>query len=73
MKSFHSNPNNTDSSDIDNNTLILTRTISRKDIIKGNFNNVETTYKFTEEDSFQDQLDALADLLCRMFEEQEGD
>ena len=73
MKSFHSNTNDTDSSNIDNSTLILTRTISRKDIIKGNFNNIETTYKITEEESFQDQLDALADLFCRMFEEQEGD
>lgn len=73
MKSFHSNPNDTDSSNIDNSTLILTRTISRKDIIKGNFNNIETTYKITKEESFQDQLDALADLFCRMFEEQEGD
>lgn len=73
MESFHSNPTNSEISNIDNKTLILTRTVSRKDIIEGDFNNVETTYKFTEEDSFQDQLDALADLLCRMFEEQEGD
>ena len=73
MESFHSNPTNSDISNIDNSTLILTRTISRKDIIKGNFNNIETTYKITEEESFQDQLDALADLFCRMFEEQEGD
>lgn len=73
MESFHSNPTNSDISNIDNSTLILTRTVSRKDIIEGDFNNVETTYKFTEEDSFQNQLDALADLFCRMFEEQEGD
>lgn len=73
MESFHSKPTNSDISNIDNSTLILTRTISRKDIIKGNFNNIETTYKITEEESFQDQLDALADLFCRMFEEQEGD
>ncbi|WP_405317249.1 hypothetical protein [Faecalibacillus faecis] len=73
MKSFHSNPTNSDISNIDNKTLILTRSVSRKDIIKGNFNNVETTYKFTDEDSFKDQLDALAGLFCQMFEEEEGD